>query len=418
MKIVIVNAHSFHNLGDAAILQTMVDSLCQEFPSCEIVVCSDTPEKDQTAYKDVRVLGIDYPWLKVPSYLKRLVSIFFHIRFWLNIFLHKSGFKKVVPLQHDALLLIDEIASADLVVSCGGGYINSLGKLFTRISHIYAGIIFGKPTVLYSQSVSDLRSFWHRWLVAFVINRCDLFVAREKQTLEYLHFLGVSDEKVRLHADSAFLQGFVKKGVGEDLLADVAPLAKRKIGMTITRWSFPGHDNPEQLFKHYIDSIHRLTSVVISELDCDLYIFPQVTGPNRYSDDRVTAKEIFSQFDTERIHLLEKEYSPEQLKGMIACMDLFVGTRMHSNIFALGAQVPTLAIAYQEKTIGIMRELGLERWVLDINTIDSNSLVVKIVALWEDRDNIALKLHKLIPEIVQSARMPAQLCREIYERKR
>ena len=42
---------------------------------------------------------------------------------------------------------------------------------------------------------------------------------------------------------------------------------------------------------------------------------------------------------------------------------------MHSNIFALSETVPVIAIGYLHKTRGIASMLGMDRWVLDIQTI-------------------------------------------------
>lgn len=415
MKIVIVNAHSYHNRGDAAILQTMANSLKQEFPSCKIVVCSDTPIEDQVAYKKMRVIGIAYPWLKAPSSLKRIIAIFFHLRYWLCAFFKKVGIKSFIPFQKDALKVIEEIVNADMVVSCGGGYLNSLGKLFSRLSLVYTGTFFGKPTIFYSQSVSDLSSAWHRWLVLQVVNRCGLFIAREKQTQEYLQSLGVPCKKIKMHADSAFLQEYLDQDKSIELLNSFSTSHRYRIGLTVTRWSFPGRDNPDQLFWNYINAMRKLADFMVEKLECDVFVFPQVTGPNRYSDDRITAREVFGQSNNKRIYLLEEEYSPEALKGMIRCMELFVGTRMHSNIFALGAEVPTVAIAYQEKTFGIMRELGLEQWVLDINTINGSDLVEKVETLWRKRREVRTFLKKKIPDLSRSAKVPAKLCRELYK---
>ena len=45
-------------------------------------------------------------------------------------------------------------------------------------------------------------------------------------------------------------------------------------------------------------------------------------------------------------------------------LDYLVGTRFHSVIFALAARVPCIAIGYEHKTRGIMRDLSLDGWVL------------------------------------------------------
>ena len=69
--------------------------------------------------------------------------------------------------------------------------------------------------------------------------------------------------------------------------------------------------------------------------------------------------------------------------------EVILGLRMHANIAALAMGVPTFAIAYSRKTLGIMRMLGQERWVSDIDTLSSEALIANIEALWSERERCA-----------------------------
>jgi colanic acid/amylovoran biosynthesis protein len=70
-----------------------------------------------------------------------------------------------------------------------------------------------------------------------------------------------------------------------------------------------------------------------------------------------------------------------------------VATRMHANLLALTAGVPVVAIAYEAKTQGIMEQLGLEGYVIDISRLRANELISLVARAWERRG--ALREHIL-----------------------
>ncbi len=72
---------------------------------------------------------------------------------------------------------------------------------------------------------------------------------------------------------------------------------------------------------------------------------------------------------------------------------------MHSNIFATSMGVPTVAIAYEKKTNGIMETVGLDDFVEEIDTITSKSLINKIDRCLNNRFEIRRNLEKRIVEI-------------------
>jgi colanic acid/amylovoran biosynthesis protein len=86
-----------------------------------------------------------------------------------------------------------------------------------------------------------------------------------------------------------------------------------------------------------------------------------------------------------------------------------LGTRMHSNIFALGSGVPVLAIGYLHKTQGIMQMLGLSDWVIDIREAEPGNVVPRLQQLWEKRDQVAQQIASQLPEVHRENLQTAQL---------
>ena len=80
-------------------------------------------------------------------------------------------------------------------------------------------------------------------------------------------------------------------------------------------------------------------------------------------------------------------------------MDYFVGTRMHSNIFATSMAVPTTAIAYEKKTNGIMETVGLQNYVVEINDITAEELYNKVEDMIINEKKIRIQLSSKINDI-------------------
>lgn len=80
--------------------------------------------------------------------------------------------------------------------------------------------------------------------------------------------------------------------------------------------------------------------------------------------------------------------------------DVMVGTRFHSVIFSLNVGVPAIAIAYGgNKSRGIMRDLELEDFVLNIDEMHDNSIIECFIALEKRKDEYLRKLENAKNEI-------------------
>lgn len=62
-----------------------------------------------------------------------------------------------------------------------------------------------------------------------------------------------------------------------------------------------------------------------------------------------------------------------------------------------------VTIEYEHKTRDIMRDLGLESWVLSITGLDSNLLMDKVCELVQDRDNIMAQVGPRISQLHEDA---------------
>jgi len=109
-----------------------------------------------------------------------------------------------------------------------------------------------------------------------------------------------------------------------------------------------------------------------------------------HKDDRRTALQVRKLMrHGGSTKVLTSHLSPEQLVSIYSRMEFHIGTRMHSNIFALTAGVPVLAIAYEDKTYGLMSILKLERYAIDIEELDARRLLEMVKDIAHERDRLA-----------------------------
>ncbi|WP_010632942.1 polysaccharide pyruvyl transferase family protein, partial [Sporolactobacillus vineae] len=166
------------------------------------------------------------------------------------------------------------------------------------------------------------------------------------------------------------------------------------------------------LCKSIIDLIEYLTS----QRNISVYLLPQVIGPGQ-DNDRIINKEVYSKLkNIDHVNLIDIDISPQELKDLYSKLDLLIGTRMHSNIFALSSGTPCVAISYEQKTDGIMSDLNLSNYVIKIDKINSTELIEKVNLALADHANIkhhlAINIPKMLDRSAENNRLLFEYLRE------
>jgi len=179
--------------------------------------------------------------------------------------------------------------------------------------------------------------------------------------------------------------------------------------MTVINWRA---QNPRfGLQAKYETSCAEAVRFFVERYEGRAILFPQVWGPSASQDDRVPARRIAGQLGDldHSVLVVEEPLPPDLLKSVYGLMDLFIGTRMHSNIFALSQGVPVIAIGYQHKTRGIMQMVGLDRWIIDIQHIHGQTLVDMLTELWKERNEIRAHLSRTVPTLAEQVKQVGAL---------
>lgn len=397
-KILLLHAYSEQNKGDAAILSVMLRELKQLFPDSSLRISSLGGGS----------FGKNFEGTPIES------SLFYEV-----VYRPKNSSLKIVNLlklffgfgSAEKQIFLNSLSWADICVGVGGGYINSRANLKSAISLWLTLKEFrlvqkkGKPLILFSQSIGPFAYSFQMRMAGKVLRDTKLIFVREHISLKLLKNLGVSDKQMVFSPDAAFMFSSNKKQEMADSLTKIGvDLKKSVVGLTVRNFlKLPKQQQYEETLVKFIDWLAQ-------EKQMQVLLIPQVTSNLHNDDDREVQKRIISKVNARKnILSLERQFNPYEIKGVYENMDFLIGTRMHSVIFALTGYVPSIAIAYEYKTIGIMEDLGLGKWVLKIENLTNSSLIKLFNCLINHKKNYLEVLNKNLPSYIEKAKQALPL---------
>ena len=409
-KITITNAYTWYNKGDAGILLGIINTLKEFYKNdVEFKILSFTPDEDKKRYcKDSTINDVysnvlnprPYKHTKIGKFYAIIKLFFRMIYLWIML---KFGKEKLVNSEES----FKAMEESDIIVVCGGGFLG--GKKFDSLMHlfqIYANTKFNKPVIIMGTSIEPIKNKIIKRYTEKVLKKVDYVYAREKITFDYLKSF-MDKDKYALIPDMAFMLEDKKE---KSQLIDFKKDNNILIGITVRKWNFPNSENPKKSMENYINAVTKCMEKNIKEKNAIFVFIPQVIV--EYGDDTLVAKEIKKRITNEnkdKFIILEEDLSPVELKTTIWNLDYFIGTRMHSNIFATTMGVPTVAIAYEKKTNGIMQTVGLDKYIVEIDEITEEKLEEKLDELIQNNEEIRKRLDKKIIEIREKIKQKIEI---------
>lgn len=394
-KITITNAYTWYNKGDAGILLGIVETLKKMYDNqVEFTILSFTPEEDRKRYcKDKSIKAVYSNILNPHPYkhtkLGKIIAIcklFFKlIKTQTMLFLN---FEKYVDKDET----LKSLKESDIIIVCGGGFLG--GKKFDSLEHLYQIFIntkFGKPVYLMGTSIEPIHNKIIKYYTEKVLKKLDYIYARETITEKYLKEF-MPENKYTLIPDMAFM--LENEKIEFPFLKELKKERKMLIGITVRNWNFPNVTNKEQAKENYINQMKDFMEFFIEKENATFIFIPQVIVSYASDTDiAIKIKNKMKQINQKSFIIRNDDWSPLEIKTLIGNLDYFVGTRMHSNIFATSMYIPTLAVAYEKKTNGIMETVGQNKYVEEIDTINSKSMQRKFYDLIKNKETIQEELN-------------------------
>ena len=403
MKIVITNAYTWFNKGDAGILLATIECLKKIYgQNVEFNILSFTPLEDKKRYCTDKKIKNVYSNVLNPHPYKHtklgkiiaIVKLFFSMIY--QLLMSKLNINHLVKKYDNYKVLYE----ADLIVICGGGFLG--GKKFDSIMHlfqIYINTIFNKKNIMMGTSIEPVSNKFLKNITEKILNRVDYIFAREIYTFNYLKEF-MNDDKFTLIPDMAFMLDEIYEK--DNNIEKYKKCGKKIYGLTVRNWNFPNEKDPKQKMEQYLYSIANLICEKTKNNEAVFVFVPQVIVD--YGNDVDVANEIMEMLPKnikKNFIIVTDDLSPTEIKKLIGNFDFFIGTRMHSNIFATSMRIPTIAIAYEKKTNGIMHMLGLDDYVIEMNNISYEKIKSVLKLAEENKKNIVKNLNEKISLIKQ-----------------
>ena len=381
--ILLLGNYCSSNRGDAAILEGLIISLRQQWPDAQFAMTSWFP---QTAAH----------FHNIPSFLPIIRT------HWRPPFTAIREAAKLLAITKGPIQVIDKVfssqqetlnlyRSASLVISIGGGYLQApyLGQLWGRMGEIALAHRFNVPVYIIGQSLGPFGQGLLKGFSKSVLDKCKYICPREEISQDRLQRLPVL-APIRAIPDTAFALDINDiSDNGQDLLnaeglswTGKTPL----ISVSIRNWPYLSKDENHSFqseIAQALDSISR-------QLGAQIIFISMCTNFGGYStDDRYTAFEVWRRMERRsHAHILVKEYDPYQIAAILKCADLHVGMRLHSDILATIAGTPCIAIEYEQKTTGIMKQLKLLDYVILMSDLTHSKLEQKVLTAWQHQNEI------------------------------
>lgn len=333
MKIAILGAFGVGNIGDEAVLTATIDKIKKQSNNVKISVLTRAPEEVKKLY------GID-------AYR---------------------------PYNLKALFTVDK-----LVLSGGFLYSPRITFLILALTLLY--IVMRKKVEFYAVGILDSSftnnissvtySLLTRMFLLATKNAVSISV-RNASSKSLLQKIGVR-RPVNIEKDPTFdLKPASPERAYEILKREGIKKDRLLVGLSLM--IYPWDDKVNEGVKR---SICEFIDRVAKNFDAEVIFIPMCKHKHFLLEkDHILAEEIRKLIENkDHMKILHGNYTPQEVKAIIREMDVFIGMRYHSIVFASSVHTPLIAISYAPKTKDFLKAHNSQAKILDARKIDYESL--------------------------------------------
>lgn len=252
----------------------------------------------------------------------------------------------------------------DLLIVGGGGL---LMDLYKRDAPLYSvlGMVgrFSKcRVVIYGVGAGPLKTFIGKFFIKRLINLADSVSVRDQQSKKLLETLGINKE-IQVIADPAFaLPISFNKEPRKEI---------RYMGVTAVPY-FDSDYWPvaeDVKYQQFIRSFALNLDKIIDQKDTQITFYS-----TKYPQDVKVSREITALMkNKDHVNIIEKNLYPNDIIRLSREQDVIIGTRLHSLILGLVAEVPIIGIGYHHKVKDFMSLINKEELLVEIDDLMPNN---------------------------------------------
>lgn len=368
---VIVNAYAYRNAGDAAIMLSTAE-LMRDLGATSVGISSRY--SDAAAYQDfgIEVLPEFIPFAErapgTSAAVRAAKAIAWLVLACVVIALNDAS-RRLARVVGGALFPRVRNLPHQTLVIAGGGYMYSSKRrmnlsLWHSLVTVRFAQVFIPKTVMMPQSIGPITGRFDATLVRWAL-RSTSVVVRETTSLEQSSH-APSIGRVRVVNDVAFY-GFGSR------VRPVAAIDSDVVRIVVMDWTW-STSVTAAAFENYVREVATVADALTAE-GFRVVLGGHSSIPEHGQDDIDVARRIAGK----TTHTIEVDSNCDvgHLLEVYAQTKLVIGTRLHACIMALSVGTPAIALAYQQKTLGVYGRIGLGDYAYKVDSLTAQDILAR-----------------------------------------
>ena len=295
----------------------------------------------------------------------------------------------------------------------GGGNLlqdnTSTRSLFFYLSMVWLAKKLNLKVMFYANGIGPLKKSLNRLLTKKIINKVDIITLREELSYDELKHLEISKPRILLTADAALTitDGY---SCNENSIINKLGLNNGKLLLGISLRKYPGHERIEH---------EKYESVIAQAIDhaVDSYGVYPVFFPMQYPEDVPILENVAAKLQHESL-IIKYKLDIFETYELIASMKMLIGMRLHALIFSAIATVPMVGLVYDPKIQGFLDCIH-QPSAGNVLDLEYDKLVELVDYVWENKEDIQKQLSHSIPllkeKALENARVAVELIAQAQE---
>ncbi len=327
----------------------------------------------------------------------------------------RYGVSSQNPFSVKGLLrTISNIKRADIILLGGGELVQTKSSFMYLIANLAPGMLsvfFKRKCLAIGAGIGDAKEISKvgEIFARFVLNRIEKVCVRDRTSLRNALAIGLKNDRLLLAADLAFYLsdargGGVTSTHGEKVLFCPRFTKARKGGLLPA--SMMKRLNEEEYRRDFNESAGRFAELLKGIAgEFDVILLPCYSGRRGGGKDRVFCERIMERAGyPSNVEVYDGSVNFYGIRDLIKQTFTTVGVPVHALILTSIMNNPSIAISYASKCSSFMKEVGLERYIVDISELRSDIDIQEVIKLIREcRENykeVSQAIRKNVLELI------------------
>lgn len=361
---IISGYYGFMNIGDDALLMSIMNDLKEFKPDIKLLVLS-----------------------KIPT----VTSRDFH----------------VASISRNNMLRTFQAMKNSKAFIYGGGNLlqdnTSTRSLFFYLSTVWLAKKLKLKVMFYANGIGPLKKSLNRILTKKIMNSVDVITLREGLSITELRHMDIIKPRILLTADAALTVTDGFQSLDSGILQQLG-IQNKKLLLGISLRKYPGHEKFEH--EKYEAVIAKVADHMVS-----VYGAYPIFIPMQYPEDILILENVASKMQ-HGSYIIREKLNVFQTYNLISKMHMILGMRLHALVFSAVAAVPMVGLVYDPKIQGFL-DLIKQPSAGDVRLLECKELENLAGQVWRNHEEISRQLEADMPALKEKARENAKVAVEL-----